>query len=152
MKTEIKEKHSYKEYVMFAEAWALMALSRILIFLMPFRKLLPLLGKPINQEEAEKAASKPTASLDLLKMIQKSILRASVRSPWRTKCFEQALTARMMLKKRKIKSVLYFGVSKNIFDTSKKDTAAHAWIICSGFTITGGRNNEIFTIVGRFSV
>ncbi|MCI1640075.1 MAG: lasso peptide biosynthesis B2 protein [Bacteroidales bacterium] len=139
---------------MFTEAWFLMAFSRILTFFIPFRLLLPILGKPISDEEASETAAGPDdeASKDFLVAVQRSILRAARRSPWRTKCFEQALTARMMLKRKKLKSVIYFGVNKNLFNEQKKDRAAHAWIICSGFTVTGGRNNKMFTVVGRFSV
>jgi len=152
MAAEIRRKHSMHEYALFAEAWFFLAVSRILIFFVPFKKLLPILGRQLNNTEAEKAASKPGTSPVFLKMIQISILRAASRSPWRTKCFEQALAARMMLKKRKMESVIYFGLNKNLFNAQKEESAAHAWIVCSGFTITGGRNNKMFTIVGRFAV
>jgi hypothetical protein len=153
MNAKIRKKYSIKEYAMFTEAWFLMALSRLLIFFIPFKKLLPILGKPISDQEAcETAVELDEASKDFLVAVQKSILRAARRSPWRTKCFEQALTARLMLKRRKLKSVIYFGVNKNLFTKQKQNMLAHAWIICSGFTVTGGRNNKMFTVVGRFYV
>ena len=83
--------------------------------------------------------------------IRISILRACHRSPWRTKCFEQALSARMMLRRRGKKSVIYFGLNKSLPDQREKMTA-HAWLKCSGVIVTGGKNNEMFTVVGRFFV
>nr|WP_321356422.1 lasso peptide biosynthesis B2 protein [uncultured Draconibacterium sp.] len=151
MKLSEIPKYSISEYSLFAEAWLLLAASRSLIFFRPFRKLLPLLGVSVNQQFAEKAATEHVAVHVFLKQIQYSILRASRRSPWRTMCFEQALTARIMLSRRKIKSVIFFGVNIDNENSNKKMTA-HAWLICSGFTVTGGKNNEIYTVVGRFLV
>ena len=151
MSTKLFKKRSIQEYRLFVEAWLFLAIARTLIFWIPFRRLLPLLGCPVNQEEAEKAASDHTATNDLLEMIRISILRASRRSPWRTKCFEQALSVRMMLRRRNIKSVIYFGVCMNQPDQKEKMTA-HAWLKCSNVVVTGGKNNEMFTVVGRFLV
>ena len=81
MQLGILKKRPAREYIFFAEAWILLAISRSLILRCPFRKLLPLLGQTVNQEEAEQAAVKPVAEKDLLKRIQCSILRASRRSP-----------------------------------------------------------------------
>jgi len=142
------KKRSVKEYTLFVEAWIFLAVSRSLILFRPFRTLTPLLGKPINQEQAEQAIALPVADMDLLLLIQQAILRAGRRSPWRTMCFETALAAKMMLSIRNIKSVVFFGVKKQ---TNKEDTMkAHAWLICSQFTITGGANNSGYIIVGRF--
>jgi hypothetical protein len=151
MSDALLKKRSIGEYLLFLEAWCFLAVARILIFWIPFRKLLPLLGRQVSQEEAETAASALTSSNELLEQIRISLLRACRRSPWRTKCFEQALSVRMMLRRRKIKSVIYFGVRMNQPDPKEK-MIAHAWLKCSGVVETGGKNNEMFTVVGRFLV
>jgi len=152
MLIKLSKKRSLREYWLFIEAWLLLATSRILILWIPFRKLLPLLGRPVSQEEAEMATSDYNmVSYELLEIIRISILRACRRSPWRTKCFEQALSARMMLKRRGKISVIYFGLNKNLPGQHEKMTA-HAWLKCSGIIVTGGKNNEIFTVVSRFLV
>lgn len=144
--------HTYKEYLMFAEAWLLLAFARILIFFFPFKKILPFLGCSISSEQAEKESSAVTASVNLLRMVNFAVLRAAKRSPWRTKCFEQALAAMFMLRFRHIKGVIFFGVKKIKVDPDKdKEMIAHAWLVCSGYSVTGGKNNEsLFTVVGRF--
>lgn len=149
MPAKLSKKRSIKEYRLFIEAWFFLAIGRILIFWRPFRKLLPLIGQQVSQEEAEIAGLDRVASNDLLELIRISIRRACRRSPWRTKCFEQALSARMMLRRRGIKSIVYFGVRKSISD-QKETLEAHAWLVCSGVVVTGGENNSTFTIVGRF--
>jgi hypothetical protein len=149
MTAKLSQKRSVKEYRLFIEAWFFLAVARILILWIPFRKLLPLLGRQVSQEEAEIVGSNRVASSDLLELIRISIRRACRRSPWRTKCFEQALSARMMLRRRGIKSIIYFGVRKSISD-QKETLEAHAWLVCSEVVVTGGENNSIFTIVGCF--
>ena len=135
--------------MLFCETWLLLALSRSLIFFWPFRRLRLFLGNPVSHAEAEQVASELTTSEDLLKLIQLSIIRAGHRSPWRTKCFEQALAARMMLFRRRIQSVIFFGVHMNPEEPGKK-MSAHAWLICSNYTVTGGKDNTHFNIVGCF--
>jgi hypothetical protein len=77
-----------KEYLLFSEAWILLFLSRCFIFFIPFRKLLPLLGHLVSQEEAETICIDSVMEEGLLSDVRSSILRASRRCPWRTKCFE----------------------------------------------------------------
>lgn len=151
MHCKVFERKRIKEYGQFAEAWLFLAMARSLIFFVPFRKLLPVLGRTVNQEEAKKMVFNQTASWDSLNAVRLSIRRASHKSPWRTKCFEQALAARMMLRRRGVWSVVFFGVNKYPSDCSKKLTA-HAWLMCSGMSVTGGGDNSMYTVVGCFLV
>jgi hypothetical protein len=151
MSAKLSKKHSIKEYRLFIEAWFFLAVARILIFWIPFRKLLPLIGQQVSQGEAKLAGLDTPASSVLLEEIRTAIMRACRRSPWRTLCFEQALTARLMLRNRRLKSIIYFGVCKEPSLPTEK-LLAHAWLICSGTTVTGGKNNQLFTIVGCFMV
>jgi len=47
------------------------------------------------------------------------------RVPWRAKCLEQALAAKMMLRRRKIANELYLGVKQE-----ENKMLAHAWLQC----------------------
>ena len=142
------KKRSVKEYIFFVEAWILLAFSRALILFRPFKTLTPIIGKPVNEETANDILEEHISDRQLLLFIKRSIWRAAKRSPWRTMCFEQALTARIMLRLRNVKSVVFFGVNRHY---NKEETMkAHAWLICSKFTVTGGANNSDYTIVGRF--
>jgi len=133
-----------KEYQLFAEAWICLAVARLLLIFLPFKKLAPLLGKTVTPDSTNDYTSVKPA---FLQQISIAISRGCHYAFWRTKCFEQALAAKMMLKRRGIISLLLFGVYKNP-DTLKLN--AHAWVICNGMIITGGKNLEIFTVVSRF--
>ena len=47
-----------------------------------------------------------------VKLIIKNIKKVSRNSFWRTKCFEEALNAKLQLQNQNIKSTIYFGVKK----------------------------------------
>jgi hypothetical protein len=85
-----------KAYTYFLEDWCLLALSRLLLLFVPFRKLVPIIN--IMHSENTKDT---TDQSEFCQEITKAIGRASRYSPWRTACFEQALAARFMLKKKK---------------------------------------------------
>ncbi len=142
------KKRSVSDYCFFVEAWILLAFSRALILFRPFKTLTPILGKPVNEETANGILEEHISDRQLLLLIKRSIWRAAKRSPWRTMCFEQALTARIMLRLRNIKSVVFFGVNRHY--NEEGTMKAHAWLICSEFTVTGGANNSDYTTVGRF--
>jgi hypothetical protein len=143
----IKREIAIREYLLFVEAWIFLALARSIIILFPFRIVAQILGRidgstnDINSE----------TSLEKFKLtaIGTAILRASRRSPWRTKCLESALAARFMLRRRKEKYIVFLGVNTTTND--QKSLAAHAWLISNGHIITGGGNaTKVFKIIGKF--
>jgi hypothetical protein len=127
-----------RDFSLFAEAWVFLLRARLMLVFRPFNQIVPLL-KNADHSQAE-------AGVQLLEEIKLAIARASVKSPWRTKCFEQALAARMMLKRRGIATVTYFGVLKNNEDKIE----AHAWLKCGEFVVTGWRRISEYNIIGRF--
>lgn len=129
-----------KDYLLFTEAWLCIAAARIMLVCMPFRKIVPLLKYS--------PASKPPRDVSArLTQLQLAIARAAARSPWRARCFEQALAAKMMTGRRGLASHIYFGVQKN--DAGDK-LEAHAWLTCDDFVVTGGKDLDQYTVVARF--
>lgn len=76
-----------------------------------------------------------------------AVTRASRYSPWRAKCFEQALAALLMLRRRRLQCIIYFGVDKK---NNNGELIAHAWLSSNGQIITGGKHTHQYTIVGKF--
>lgn len=133
-----------KRTLIILEAWCLLAFARILLLLLPFRKLAPLLGKKSSPEKEQPYHSSHHTRLS---HISSAILSAAAYSPWRTQCFEQALAARLMLRFRGLATTVFFGVSKS---KKKGNFNAHAWLQCDGLTITGGKQVEQFTVIACF--
>ena len=133
---------SFKEYLLLIEAWFFLALARAILVVMPFKRIAPLLGKVMNDE----SSSHSNEYAAILHKIKVSILRASRVSPWRTKCFEQAIAGKAMLRMRHIRSLLYLGAYKDQANQLK----AHAWLIVGDIVVTGGPNVEQYTVVSWF--
>jgi len=84
--------------------------------------------------------------LKLIANISLAIKRAVKYSLWRNKCLEQAITAKKMLKKRNVKTTIYFGVRK-----TENKLEAHAWLKTGDDFVVGEKNYETFTIVAFYT-
>lgn len=131
-----------KSLCLFTEAWVFIALARLILIFIPFKKIIALLGQPINNKEPINF----TADNHRFNYISIAIARASRYSFWRTRCFEQALCAKFMLNVRKQKSIIYFGVDKR----EGTKLSAHAWLVCDGEIVTGGKRYDDYTVIARF--
>ncbi|MBW4890012.1 lasso peptide biosynthesis B2 protein [Mucilaginibacter sp. HMF5004] len=134
------KKRPAKEQLLFAEAWCFLATARFMLVFFPFKKISPLFGKL----HATEAFGNDTLSL----LVKTALGRACCYSPWRTKCFEQALAAKMMLKRRGVISTMFFGVYK---DTVTNKLNAHAWLKSGDKIVTGGGNLERYTVLSSFT-
>ena len=63
------------------------------------------------------------------------------------KCYNRALTARILLRKKGYSSTLYLGFKRD----EKNKLKGHAWLKCGTIMITGGRNHRQYTITAVFS-
>jgi hypothetical protein len=134
------KKRPLSDYTLFAEAWIFLALGRLMLVFIPFKKIAKFLGKPMHESPA--ATLKDPFITGKLSM---AIARAGKYSPWRTKCFEQAIAAKIMLQLRGIGSTVYFGVYK-----TTTAMQAHAWLTCNATIVTGGPDVSKFTVISWF--
>lgn len=138
----MRKRITINEYLLFAEAWLSLAIARAMLVFLPFRKIVPFM------RDAKPARRNCSVNETLFKSIQLAIGRGCIRSPWRTKCFEQALAAKRMLRKRGLVTTIYFGVCKDPKDNKK--FIAHAWLDCEDVRITGGNNVDQYTVLASF--
>jgi len=61
-------------------------------------------------------------------------------------CFEQGLAAQLMLRRRGIASVLYFGVAPN----DQNGLAAHVWVRDGDVDVVGGESASEFAVLATF--
>lgn len=88
------------------------------------------------------------SGIKIQEAIKMAVSRAGHRSFWRTMCFEQALAAKFMLRRRSIKSTIHFGVAK-AGDTKKM--SAHAWLESNGYIVTGEKGHLNFSVINSFT-
>ena len=121
----------------------LLALSRLLILCLSFRRIAPWLG----------IHGGTTASTPLLGSRQEQrarrigrVVRLVARhTPWQSNCFPQAVAARILLGAHGIPYVLVFGLARD--DTGLQ---AHAWVAAGRVRVSGGLSFDRFTVVACF--
>lgn len=114
------------------EMIAALILSRILVFVVPFRWSSKLFG---DLGAAQEPAAAPTpAALARAHAVTRRLRRISRRLPWHSTCLVLALTGRLLLARRGVSgSVVRFGVK---MENGK--LAAHAWLMLGQTTLLGG--------------
>ena len=137
------KKVSAKEWWLLFEAIFWSGIARILIVFVPLKRFSFILGTHMKVTPETSAAE----YLELLKAVGLAVNRARRYVPWRCKCYEQAIAARMILSRCGLAPTFYYGVSK---DEDKK-LIAHAWLRCGDYIVTGKTGMHRFTIVGTFA-
>lgn len=128
------------------EAVTWLALSRLALLFVPFRRLAAWFGTVA-------VPSAPTAlsclSPDQVATVQDvgwAVTRAARYVPFRAVCLPQAIAAKAMLERRDVASVMHFGVAKR----TEGPLAAHAWLDAGSVEVTGYPVTDDFVEVARF--
>jgi len=90
----------------------------------------------------------PVAAKAHLNKIEWAIVTVRREFPFMhlTRCLAQALTARLLLKKRGIKTVLFIGATMR----DRKKLEAHAWLSCGTTLMNFGAGNQEYTELIKF--
>ena len=95
-------------------------------------------GKQLNTSEF---------NAEIVKIIIINVKRVSKYSFWRTKCFEEAYTAKLLMKKQNIKSTIFFGVKKD----EQGSLNAHSWLKIGNNCIIGCNGIDKYTVTQFFT-
>lgn len=131
--------HSAKEYFLFIEAYLLLGVSKLMILIFPFKFIASKIGLP--QTETSFMNTFESKVLET----QIAVTRGAKYVFFSSKCYDQALATTFMLRRRKISSTIYFGVSK-----IDGQLSAHAWVRSGHLIISGKRGYENFTPIAWF--
>ena len=135
----------HRDQVRLAAAWSLLGLTRLVILALPFSVVRRLLGE---RRDPRVHLSPPQVSDDDLALatrIGTTVGLAARHTPWRSECYPQALTARVLLGVARIPHVVSFGVRRD-----GDALVAHAWVHAGSLTVTGGSGHN-WTEVGSYS-
>ncbi len=113
--------------------------ARTLLVALPFR----IVTRRLTVRDANGLASD-----ELLRRVRWAIGAVSRRAPWRCKCLEQGIAAKMMLRARRIPNTLYMGVARR---EGAAAVEAHAWLRAGTMIVTGGEGHEQFTVVSSYA-
>ncbi len=131
---------TFQDLALFVEAFIFLHTSKLIILIIPFKKIAANLGK-LNELQVQSSSN-----TQKVKSIYVAIQRAAKLSFHSSKCYDQALTARWMLGNRSIPSTIYFGLAKE-----GNGLSAHAWVKSGNYIVTGKPGMDNFTVVASFT-
>lgn len=121
--------------VLVATCW--LALARVWLLVLPFRKLAARLGTGQGSIEADP---------ELLRRVGRAVSAAAAHVPWRSDCFPQSIAANRLLKGLGYGSTIHLGVSRAGGDGLE----GHAWVTCGPVVVTGGADLARYAEIHRF--
>ena len=136
-------RRSWADKWLLAQVYVLLGVTRLAINTLSF----PRLARHLGPHKVETPADAPPDDLAAARRIAWAIQRVSPYTPWKSNCYPQALTAKILLRRRGIPSTLYLGAA---FKADKTGLEAHAWLRCGPLYVTGGKGDESFGVLGVF--
>jgi hypothetical protein len=135
--------------VLAAEAVAWLLLARLALVFIPFGRLSRHLGTflPPAEARAVQARGQPTQDqAHLAAEVGWAVTRSARYVPFKAVCLPQAMAARVMLKRRGVRSVLHLGAARG----TEMPLDAHAWVDAAGVEVTGYPVAEGFAEIACF--
>ncbi|PYS74611.1 MAG: lasso peptide biosynthesis B2 protein [Acidobacteria bacterium] len=124
------------------EAAVLLGFARLGVIVLPFRFLAAALGT----QAADLERCETTTPAPQIARVGWAVRRISCHTPWQSNCLTKAVAGRIMLRRRRIASTVYFGLTK----TRDGALQAHAWLSTGNSSMTGGSNLNRYTVVAKF--
>jgi hypothetical protein len=122
---------SLAEKKMLLEAVFLLFSAKIMLSVLPFRRCIRRFRSADRFPECTRD--------DVVVAIRIAVSRAGRLAFWRNRCLVSSCAARMMLERRNIGSVMYFGL---LFNTQHR-LQAHAWLVVDCTWVTPKGNAEM---------
>ncbi len=135
--------------MLLAEAVAGLLVARFALIFLPFPRLARYLGTFVPPSDPRVAQAGNDAAMDQSELAEEigwAVTRAARYVPFNAVCLPQAMAARVMLKRRGVKSVMHFGAARG----KDKPLNAHAWLDAAGVEVTGYPVAENFAEIACF--
>jgi hypothetical protein len=130
-----------KDVLLLLEATLWMTIAGIAVAVLPFRHLGLLASCPVR-------GPKPTdqARVIMVRRVRWALVTATRRAPWHAWCFQQGVAAQLMLRRRGIPSVLFYGAGSN----DQSGLSAHVWVRDGDVDVIGGDIAYRFAVLATF--
>jgi hypothetical protein len=125
-----------KWMLLHATVW--LALARLMLITMPFRRLAAKLS-------GEEIAATEGPDPEFLERIGYAVRTAAANVPWRSDCFPQSIAGWMLLKHHGYNGTIHLGVERSGND----ELAGHAWLTCAETMVTGGAELDRYAEIHR---
>ena len=135
---ETRRRHGPGDWLLAGQAWLLLGVVRVLLLLVPFKRMMGWLGMHPKAPDALTPVHAPAdvrADDPQLGRVHWAIDAAVRRAPWEAKCLAQSLTGATMLRVRRMPALVYFGVRPaNVAEG--RGMTAHSWLVSEGRIVT----------------
>lgn len=125
------------------EATILLAVAAMAIGILPFR----LVGRLAALLPSRQKPSRDMSEA-IVQRIRWALGSCASRVPWRAMCFQQGLAAQLMLRRRGIPSVLYYGAAPD----DQRGLSAHVWVRFDDIEVVGGDIASRFAVLTTFPI
>ena len=125
------------------EALIALAIARIAMALLPFRRIAAWMGTP----GAATPATATVEEISIAKEIGWAVGVVARRVPWDGRCLAQALAGTGMLRHRGLEGTVSFGVCRD----GITELNAHAWLRFGSCMVTGGLGHQRFNTFTTFA-
>ncbi len=123
-------------FLLLLRTYLLLIVMRGVIAIFPLRWITGRLGAPMLETPTEQV---PADQLRYARRVNWAVNRVSPRTPTNSNCYPQALTARWLLRRRRIPTTFYYGAA---FDEGRSALEAHVWLRCGDLIVTGGGDHR----------
>ena len=118
---------------------------RFLLSFLPGSYRLRWMGNAVSDQPL--AIDLTSSQLIIISRVQLAIARMHRYVPWNTECYTQALTAKYLLRRRGVPSLLTIGFKKD----ESGEVQGHAWLTINEWVVTGIRHDlNSYVVNGRF--
>lgn len=129
------------EYALLVEAFLTLAIGSVAIRALPFRLVGKLASGPVNAPQPEIDARRV-----LIQRVRWAIDACARRATWRAVCFQRALAAQLMLRRRGLNSTLFYGARSD----SALGVDAHVWVRDGQIDVVGCEETERYAVLATF--
>jgi Transglutaminase-like superfamily len=123
--------------LLLVEAALFLALARLAILVIPFRRIVPWL---------ERSPDAPQHDAVTIATVRQAVEIASRNVPWNAVCLPQAMACKAMLARRGQGSALHICAARGVGD----GLMAHAWLVAGGEIVIGEDGSSEMTPLARF--
>ena len=134
---------SCRDRCLLVEATLVSAIAALTLMLMPFRWIAPWLGHHMATTPASQSAEDRRRA----RGIQRAIRITSRYAPWSSQCLAQAITATIMLRRRRMGGTVYLGIAKR----EDEGAIAHAWLRSGATIVTGENGRQDHAVISTFA-
>ncbi len=131
------------DWLLLAEAGALLGLARLAVLTLPFRWVMRACGEHMAESPPELDA----AGAARVERVAWAVDTARLFTPWDSNCLAQAIAGAQMLRRRGVATTTYLGVT----EAAPQELGAHAWLRAGPDVILGERQRDEFTTVSSFA-